>query len=106
MSPIQANPGDDKVTRRHFLQVLCAIAIFATQLAAVFHATQHELANAGGVHCELCEVAHAAPVPPSPVLVPVVPRFDIVLAPVAPAGPEDRRPFSRPHSRAPPRVLA
>jgi hypothetical protein len=95
------------VSRRSLVQILCALAIFATQLVAIVHSTQHELTTAAdGVHCELCAIAHAAPLPPSATLVPVLPQYDSAHAVLPVSGPADRRPFARPRSRAPPSSLA
>jgi hypothetical protein len=94
------------VSRRSLVQILCALAIFATQLVAIVHSTQHELTAADSVHCELCAIAHAAPMPPSAALVPVLPQYDGTHAALPVNGPADRRPFARPRSRAPPSSLA
>lgn len=80
--------------------------IFATQLVAVMHSTRHELAAPQSVHCELCAVAHAAPMPPVAAIVPVLPRFTVVAAVPAPADLPDPRPYARPNSRAPPSFSA
>lgn len=92
--------------RRYFFHVFCAVMIFATQLVAVIHSTQHELTAPEAAHCELCAVAHAAPMPPVAVVVPSLPHFEVIAAVAAPAGLPDRRPYARPNSRAPPSLLS
>lgn len=92
--------------QRYSLNALCAVAIFLAQLFAVVHATQHELSVENTGHCELCAVAHAAPMPPAPLVFSGAASFD--SQPVVPVlgGLNDRRPFARPNTRGPPSRLA
>lgn len=80
--------------------------IVATQFVAIIHSTQHELNAPQAAHCDLCAVAHAAPVPPTAAIVPILPRFTVTASIPASAGLPDRRPYNRPNSRAPPSSLA
>jgi hypothetical protein len=82
------------------------VAIFLAQLLAVVHASQHELSAEKAGHCELCAVAHAAPVPPPALVVPLDFSFDIAPGSYTAIGLSDRRPFARPNTRGPPQLLA
>jgi rubredoxin len=93
------------MTRRFYLHLLCALTIFAVQSFAVVHATRHELSADSTAHCDLCAVAHAAPMPPSPLAIPPHTRFDSIPVELIAPGTTDRRPFARPNTRAPPHPL-
>jgi hypothetical protein len=92
--------------QRQSLHVLCAVAIFLAQLFAVVHTTQHELTAEKSGHCELCAVAHAAPVPPAAPALYCDVSFDSLPVAQAADGLNDRRPFARPNTRGPPSFLA
>ena len=80
-----------------------AALLFAGQVLAVAHATQHELAAQGDqVSCEICIVAHAAGGTPATVHAPELPRLDSLPLIIHRPTPVARKAIERPRSRAPP----
>jgi hypothetical protein len=88
------------------VRFLLILAFVLGQMSALAHVTRHELVAQEHRPCEICTFAHAAPVPPAPLLLLAV----IVPQPVPESLPSflpgDRRPFERPNTRGPPSILA
>ncbi|MFT4046721.1 MAG: hypothetical protein QM661_08500 [Solimonas sp.] len=82
------------------------LAIVATQFVAIVHASQHELSTPDDAHCELCAIAHAAPLPPAAAALPAPTRYAVTRSVARIRSLADRRPFARPNSRAPPAFSA
>lgn len=87
-----------------FLQLLLLCAFLGGQCAALVHASHHGLGEHRSGVCEVCSLAHAAPVPPSPPLLPQRSAPDAAPCVAAVFTALDRLRFALPHTRAPPRI--
>lgn len=93
-----------KTLRHRCLLTLALFGLLVGQWFAVVHATQHELSNDDTRYCQTCAIAHASGGVPAAPQTPLLAVLHDLPPPARPRPLLATRAYTRPPSRAPPRV--